>query len=526
MIEKLRERRESGLATPADAQGLTIRDALRDLSVGLFRRGCADNGSAASIVSKEILAGDSPGGSSSGGNGTPGGRGNDGGSNHPPRDYYFDVDARTDTVHGTVPFYSPRTPGNVVFRLYFEDDPSTTLATGPCVRVVPGDSDVEPVLRFVLGNFKARKTNGMSSMGSFAQTLELFSPAPPDRRPRSSSFDHQGGRNQYAGPGRAAWGCLCEARKVVESAAQNYVKKKEEIREKAEAERLKGELPDLDSLAVDGDGGAEGEVAGSEKKKGEEGAAGGTGALTDTTTTPGGILPALPPAAGPASKLASEEYSNERRWREAQNMYAAVLRAALTNDACASALFKRDMVARMRLEYCLWCPIVEAFAPNPFARGRGAGGNGGGGKGSSNGNLDASRLLPGDVSRYPHPVTKEHVRMCQASRAAMQREILGFVPAPDEVSSLVPAQRKGRGANQRGGGGGPNSGGGGGGTNLLDDLTSSMRKLHEEEYAVSESVVRRREDVRRAVEGVVTGSGYFPEGTRVAVFGSSANGFG
>ena len=53
-----------------------------------------------------------------------------------------------------------------------------------------------------------------------------------------------------------------------------------------------------------------------------------------------------------------------------------------------------------------------------------------------------------------------------------------------------------------------------------------MRRLHEEEYAVSESVVRRREDVRRAVEGVVTGSGYFPEGTRVAVFGSSANGFG
>jgi hypothetical protein len=35
---------------------ITIRDSLKDLTVGLFRRGCTENGTNASIISKEILA--------------------------------------------------------------------------------------------------------------------------------------------------------------------------------------------------------------------------------------------------------------------------------------------------------------------------------------------------------------------------------------------------------------------------------------------------------------------------------------
>ncbi|EJK76352.1 hypothetical protein THAOC_01889 [Thalassiosira oceanica] len=74
----------------------------------------------------------------------------------------------------------------------------------------------------------------------------------------------------------------------METAAQNYVKKREEIREKAEAERLKGELPDLGSLTVDGDGGG-GTGAGGEGTKAGDDEKGGDG-----PDAPGGILPALP----------------------------------------------------------------------------------------------------------------------------------------------------------------------------------------------------------------------------------------
>jgi hypothetical protein len=96
---------------------MTLRDALQHLCVGLFRRGCANNSS--SIISKEILA--------------------DNG-----KDYPYQV--RGEAVVGTVPFYSPPTPGNVVLRLFWQNDPLHTLATGPTLAVKVDKGDVEPTL--------------------------------------------------------------------------------------------------------------------------------------------------------------------------------------------------------------------------------------------------------------------------------------------------------------------------------------------------------------------------------------------
>ncbi|EJK48321.1 hypothetical protein THAOC_32893, partial [Thalassiosira oceanica] len=428
-----------------EARGLTIRDALRGLTVGLFRRGCADNGPAASIVSKEILA--EPGDDRGGRRGRRRGRGR-----RPP-------------------------PQGLLLRRRRQDRRGTryrALLLPPHA----GQRRLPPLLR------------GRPVRDARHGTGRELRPGEPVRGSRTGGLGVPLRGEEGDGDGGA------ELRQE-EGGDQGEGRGGE-----AQGGASRPGLADGGRRRRPGAGG-EGTAAGDERKEGGGG---------DGPDAPGGILPALPPPPLPAAKFASEEYGNERRWREAQCMYAGVLRAALTNDACSN-LFRRDMAARMRLEYHLWCPIVEAFAPNPFAFG---------GKGNGKGDVDPARLLPGDVSRYPQQTTKEHVKMCRASRAAMQREVLGFVPTPDEVTSLVPAgaRRKGGGASRRGGGGG------GGGTNLFDDLTSSMRRLHEEEYAVSDAVVRRREEVRRAIEGVVTASGDFPGGTKVAVFGSLANGFG
>lgn len=161
-LQRLAEQKTTDGAPP---QSLTVRDALKDLVVGLFRRG-ADCGSQVAIVSKEILA-------SKDDNLRQGGR--------PKEDYFFNVDQQSDSIFGTVPFYAPRTPGNVVFRLYFEEEPHVTLATGPCIRVVPADGDIDSVLRFILSNFKSKITNGVSSMNSLAAVIHLFSPRQHER---------------------------------------------------------------------------------------------------------------------------------------------------------------------------------------------------------------------------------------------------------------------------------------------------------------------------------------------------------
>ena len=53
-----------------------------------------------------------------------------------------------------------------------------------------------------------------------------------------------------------------------------------------------------------------------------------------------------------------------------------------------------------------------------------------------------------------------------------------------------------------------------------------MTEIYQNEYAVSDQVTKRRENVRASIELIVSNSGEFPVGTKVVVFGSSANGFG
>jgi hypothetical protein len=179
---------------------ITIRDSLKDLTVGLFRRGCTENGTNASIISKEILA--------------------------PPdenrSDYSFKVDQQSDTIFGTVPFYAPRTPGHVLFRLYWQNEPLYTLAMGPTLFVRVTEDDFEPTLRFILSNFKSRKgsATSLSSLNALATVLEQF--RPNDRR--AAGWD---------GAGRAAWGCVCESRKVLEICASEHIKGKEKLQKVA-----------------------------------------------------------------------------------------------------------------------------------------------------------------------------------------------------------------------------------------------------------------------------------------------------
>jgi hypothetical protein len=87
----------------------------------------------------------------------------------------------------------------------------------------------------------------------------------------------------------------------------------------------------------------------------------------------------------------------------------------------------------------------------------------------------------------------------------MQQETLGFVPIKTPVPSIVSDAKS---------------------MNLLNDFSNAMKALYLDEYRVSDAVHARREAVRSGIEQVVTDSKAFPEGTRVAIFGSSANGFG
>jgi hypothetical protein len=94
-----------------------------------------------------------------------------------------------------------RSTGHVIFRLYWEDGPIYTLAMGPTMHVCVAEKDFEATVRFILYNFKSKKTNptSLSSLHSLAVVLET-----PLRRPNDSAA-------------RAVWGCIQESRKVVEA---------------------------------------------------------------------------------------------------------------------------------------------------------------------------------------------------------------------------------------------------------------------------------------------------------------------
>ena len=211
----------------------TARDLLKYLSVGLFRRGCTENGFQASIISKEVLC--------------PEGESRD--------DYPYRV--VDDTVVGTVPFYSPRTPGHVVFRLYWREKPVYTLATGPTLNVRITENDFESSARFILSNFKGKKVNptSLSSLNSLSCVLDQFHIS--SKKPASAS------QHQFESAGRAVWGCVCESRKVIDACANDYERttsklekleeEVEELKEKVEEEEKEEEEKSIGKEKVDTD---------------------------------------------------------------------------------------------------------------------------------------------------------------------------------------------------------------------------------------------------------------------------------
>ena len=434
--------REHAKEKNLNPEAMSLREALASLTVGLFRRGCGENGTQASIISKEVLA--------------------PADENRP--DYFFTMDKDNDTVWGTVPFYAPRTPGHVLFRLFWQDTPVYTLATGPTLFVTLSESDFEPTLRFILSNFKSKKgsATSLSSLNSLANVLEQFNPS-----------NYQQDYKKWDASGRAAWGCVCESRKVLEVCASEYVKAKEKVT------KLEEELEKLKAL-VDGDllqklEGIENSEVGNDQTPGES-------------------------RSGVAATLIKEKigaihagrHTHDRKWKDSQCAFAGILKAIVLNQN-TTLLFRRELLAKIRLEYELWCPLSESFAQSPWNR------------------VDSTVCV--NFQAFPQYVTQAHYQECIDSRQKLQNESLGFVPNRLTLKSIVMSNSQPQTMNRQA-------------VEAFNSLSGAMGQLFQDEYMVEDRIMKQRELVRSQVEGIVSQCEAFPVGTRVVIFGSAANGFG
>lgn len=414
-----------GRAELKHGPNVSLEKVLSTLTLGLFRRGCTENGMQASIVSKGVLG-----------------------------DYW--KDPSTETVRGKVPFYSPRTPGHVVFRLYWDDDPLYTLATGPGILVRVLEPDFESSVRFILSNFKGKKSNptSLSSLHSLSTVLET-----KITRPNESAA-------------RATWGCIQEARKVLDACASEYDKTStklatleesvEELKKQVEAEETKSQDMDSTVLSHEVDDAIQSDASISLKEK---------------TRT-----------------LMSGRASCERKWRDSQLAFASILKAVVSNLSM-HVLLRRDLVMKMRIEYELWCPLSEEFALL----------------------TDDARMWYEPLRDLPQNISPEDFREYTQARVKMQMRTLGFDPNSTTLEDVLFPRNRGN-PNQRSMDPGAVS--------VFNSVSGAMGKCFQTMYAGEDKVVRRRELIRQSTEKCVQECGAFPPGTRVAIFGSSANGFG
>ena len=484
-LAHLRERAISRMGDGDDPASLTIRDALQHLTVGLFRRGCTENGEGASIVSKEIVTmkeiGTAGGGGGGGGQDRGGGRGG----------YSFQVrhDLNPPSVVGTVPFYTPRTPGSVVLRLYFEDDPVDTLASGPPIRVVTANvHDLESTLRFILSNFKSKQgTANFSGLHNFANVLGQFKPSEIDGDVAGRGGNRAHGRGGkggggggdlsyiYDGAGRAAFGCLAESRRVVDYACSEYNKKKGKLAlEEVETKKIIEELEAAEAADHN-------EPQRTEEMEGNN----GEGSAVEEEN-------ALDIWRQTLKDVQHSQSLAERKWREMQSAFASILKNAYFNSS-TSIILRRDVRTKCWLEYQLYCPFVEAFAPNPFGK--------------------AAWGIP----KPPHAINQDHFAICRGARERMQKDVLGFIPRTDTLPNVfhrLPFERYGLDESRN-----P--------SDVVKALSDAILNVYDREYRVSPEVSQMRETCRREVEAAVKQcTDVFPMGTQVVVFGSCANGFG
>jgi len=455
--EQQQQEKVTGAAAGAiDPSNTSLDRALRGLTVGLFRRGCTENGQQASIISKEVSA----------------------------YDYWHDPSA-PQMIRGKVPFYSPRTPGNVLFRMYWEKHPLHTLATGPCLHVQVTEKDFENSVRFILSNFKGRKANNnptsLSSLHSLATVLE-------------TPLLGGGGRQMHEAGARAAFGCIMEARKVIDACHEEYLKVsnkmmqleekvdklKKEVEEQQEETDAQTSSPQQQQLSIEN-----GEISGLLV----EDAAGPDKSINQL------IVEERESALHEKTRaLLSGRASCERKWRDSQLAFASILKAALTNPSMGN-LLRRDQIARMRVEFELWCPLSEEFAiPS-----------------------ETAATWYECINELPQTITADHFRAFQQARIKMQMRTLGFdVNTMSLEDVLFPRNRNN--PNQRAMDPGA--------VGVFNSMSAAMGQYYSDLFQDEERVVRRREIIRQRTQQFVQECGAFPPGTEVVIFGSSANGFG
>jgi DNA polymerase sigma len=474
-----------------DVEQWTIQDALTSLTVGLFRRGCPENGSSHAIIAKQIVppsvttttASSTSNSSGSAVDATrnslfhakqaleyfqthgdlPKASHNNHDNNLSKESYTYNVNHQLGIIHGTVPFFTPRTPGNVVLRLYFEHDPMYTLATSPCITVRVTPNTLEQTLRFILSNFKNKKGSGVnfSSIYSLTSVLEQYkychtSKHDHDRHPNNTF-------NQLDSAGRAVWGGICEARKILDAAKIDYWNKCQKL------QLMEQELHELEQ---------KNDETCEESKQSSH-----VDNTEDQTEDDCNISDSLQRK---RKEYHAENNSNERKWREVQLSFASLLKSIVTEKKM-KFLLKVDIIKKLDLEYQLWCPICESFAPNPFEK------------------LVEDETIGRVVQlNYPYPIKPEHFDACRKNKKKMQHELCGF--------SIADFSHSSKRANH----------------NLFNSFSSAMVHRFQQDCQSPDSniLLEKKKHAQAMTQKAVDLCDAFDAGTRVVVFGSSANGFG
>jgi DNA polymerase sigma len=117
----------------------------------------------------------------------------------------------------------------------------------------------------------------------------------------------------------------------------------------------------------------------------------------------------------------------------------------------------------------------------------------------------------------PNVITADDFRSYAQARSKMQMRTLGFEPNVLPLDDVLFPRNRGA-PNQRT----MDSGA----VTVFNTMSAAMGQFYQDLYAEEDRVVRQRELIRERTEKCVQECGAFPAGTRVVIFGSSANGFG
>ena len=422
-----------------------IADCLKNLNLGLFRRGVGTNQNA--IITKDVLS------------------------------FTVALEPSTMTFKGSVRYYAPRSPGTFVFRLFFDTSAESVyqLGTSQTMTVEVQGRDLEPNLRFILSQLKTKKT----SMAALHQLGEVFKALLPTGQQHGGGGG--GGRNNQQGgggnnnnnqadfSGKAAWWCICESKKVLEQAERDNDEKDEEWN-KATAEGGRDGERDAEVAGAAGGAGAARDADGNDDEDGGPGAGleeEGGEVDDDGNGDEVGKLSSAGKADRGDDLLDKKERENrmerkkliERKFRDTQVAVAAVLEAASNNKAVV-ALFRQDQLDAIRKPLASWCALSETFAPRVDV----------------GGGVTASLSL-----------------------AAHQRGALGFEAKNNPVALLSKP--------------------------VMDSLSASALAIFKSS-APAQAFFDERAQVKARLEQIVKSCSALPDGTKLLVFGSSANGFG